>query len=265
MVELTWKAISVPKCGNSVGENEDAFAPRWKNRRFIKRSKSLCCAISDGATQAAFSGLWAQILVDQVYHSRYQPSIGRLVDITNFASHEWANHMAGRDLPWFAEEKVRKGAFATLLWLKIMGDGEEPDGSWKALAIGDSNLFQFRKGTLVEAFPIQESTGFHNNPMLLSSHLIKNHQVWEQVRTKVATWMVGDDFFLMTDALAAWCLKKWEIGEEPSIQIQQWFSNGVKEDGGIIEEFQVLREKGELKNDDTTLVWIHLLDKDNQC
>lgn len=262
MVELNWKAISVPKRGNSVDENEDAFAPGWK-KQFVKRSKSARFAISDGATQAAFSGLWAQILVDQIYHSRYQPSRGRLLDITSHASHLWVNELAGRDLPWFAEEKVRKGAFATLLWLSIMANGNEPGGSWKALAIGDSNLFQVRKDTLVEAFPIQESTGFHNNPILLSSHLIKNHQVWEQVRIKASTWMAGDDFFLMTDALAAWFLKQWENGEKSNTKIQQWFIN-VDGDGGVADNIQLLRDRGELKNDDTTLIWIDLLGKTDQ-
>lgn len=254
----------MPKRGNSVDENEDAFAPRWKNRPFVRRDKSLCCAISDGATQAAFSGLWARLLVNHVYHSRFHPSIGRLAGITDLASQEWLNNMAGRDLPWFAEEKVRNGAFATLLWLRVTVNGNEPGGNWKALVIGDSNLFQVRKETLVGAFPIQESTGFHNNPILLSSKRIKNHQVWEQVRIKVSTWMPGDDFFLTTDALAAWCMKSWEKGEKPNIQIQQWFTNGIKEDGGVIENIRLLRDRGELKNDDTTLIWIHLLGKDSQ-
>ena len=53
-------SLKLPKSGNQASECEDAFAlPKYHNRP----RRKFRFAIADGATESAFSGLWAEKLV----------------------------------------------------------------------------------------------------------------------------------------------------------------------------------------------------------
>src|SRR3954468_13385292 len=82
----------------------------------------------------------------------------------------WGRAVAGKPLPWYAEEKARAGAFAALVGLELSRQGNEDCGQWSALACGDSCFFQLRSEAVIESFPIARSDEFSNAPLLLGSH-----------------------------------------------------------------------------------------------
>src|SRR5438105_4560754 len=132
-----------PKRGNTQEEYEDAF---WPPEPLDLHSKLLRFAVADGATETSFAGSWAQILTraycrDRLSQKRIHKTLPRL-------QQEWNSSITSKSLPWYAEQKLSQGAFATLLGLTLL------DGTWQSTSIGDSCLFQIRRNSVVTAFPI---------------------------------------------------------------------------------------------------------------
>jgi hypothetical protein len=260
-LKIQWKAYSVAKLGNSPEENEDAFFPEIEKQNIAAQS-TFTCAVADGATQTSFSRIWARLLVAAVAQ-KYLPE--RLAELTAAAQAQWRAHIAVRSLPWHAEEKVREGAFATLLWLSLQPVSgarlTKTVGTWQALAIGDSCLFQIRKKTLQTHFPPLSAADFKNNPLLLSSNPTRNMGFWSGAQDLCAAgdWAAGDDFFLMTDALAAWFVREQEKSSLVSLITE--LRAGLSTAERFASWLQELRAGTQIKNDDTTLVWIHIDEK----
>ncbi len=234
---------------------EDASASKCNDQLEIQ---SVYAAIADGATESAFAADWAKIFV-RAYVKEPFTNIPDLQLRTEQLSKRWQSIVQRRPLPWFAEEKVRMGAFSTLLGVQIVEDSKNANqtGNWSAIVIGDSCLFQVRGNSLIESFPISRPSDFGNAPTLLSSNLSKNKTVWNKVTLKSADWRAGDMFLLLTDALALWFLSQHELNEHPwKILI------GFVEDNNPAESFTAWVEKerasSKLKNDDVTLVCIKL-------
>jgi serine/threonine protein phosphatase PrpC len=245
------KSYSIPKNGNSTSENEDAkvILPR----KHVESSSFLRCAVSDGATQASFSRLWAKLLVNE--SAQFKPSKKRLDDVIRSAQLSWTNEIVKYDLPWHAEEKIKKGAFATLLWLNI-SKVDATGGKYKALAFGDSNLFVIRKESLHISFPIQDSQKFGNDPILISSIPARNENMTERINILDDAWTFSDEFILATDALAYYLLKEFEQNKSFFSTLKETLIKQAAHYGAFQSWIQSLRESNELKNDDTTLVWI---------
>jgi len=246
----TCTVFTTPKAGSSLQENEDAFA--------IHRDADVArFVIADGATQASFSRLWANLLVENA--KKYIPSVKRLKDyVIPKAQLAWQQNIASRQLPWYAEEKAKKGAFASLLWLSIKSDKHLPEsgGKWKAVAIGDSNLFVFRRQECIQAFPVQVSSEFGSSPILISSIQSSNVEIFTRFQKVEGDWQAGDEFILATDALACYLLKQIEAGENPLYELQSWLSGSSEDQLAFESLMQSLRSEAKMKNDDTTLIWI---------
>jgi hypothetical protein len=247
--------FALPKYGNEIKDYEDAFAPKMQGK--VEQS-SMSVAIADGATESSFAADWARMLTRAFVKEPFT-SIDILQSKTQFLSNRWQGFVNRRPLPWFAEEKVRSGAFATLLGVEITpkSNGSLDSGQWSAIAVGDSCLFQLRGEELLLSFPLRRSTEFGNSPTLLSSNLTRNDQVWENVRVNLADWQSGDTFFLATDALACWFLSQHELKERP------WeILLGFADDSNPLLSFKAwadkLRLSSEMKNDDVTLVMLRL-------
>lgn len=230
-----------PKAGNCPEEYEDAFACDSRAGRF---------AIADGATESSFAGLWARDMVE-AYVTTPPPG-------SAWGLRRWLEPLQGRwhaaidwgQLPWYAEVKAQAGAFASLLGVEL-----DPAGRWHALAVGDSCLFHVRGQDLVRAFPLERAEEFGNSPLLLSSNPASNHpRVWREVRTLAGDGRPGDLFLLATDALAHWLLSRSEAGERPWEMLRE--TEGQGEFEGLVMR---LRQTGQIHNDDTTLLLVHLL------
>jgi protein phosphatase 2C-like protein len=245
-------AFWLPKAGNTPEEYEDAFWPR----KSIDRSTPIFrCAIADGATETSCSSAWAQALVRAYCR-------GHLYGGKTFHKHltslqqQWKAAVSQKPLPWYAEEKLRQGAFSSLLGLTIRGGQGAEQLQWNALAVGDSCLFQIREDKVITQFPLTCSDQFTNRPVLLSSNPASNDRLADHIRPASGQWHDGDAFYLMTDAIACWFLRADERGEAPWVIIRDLGT----EDGRNLEEWiACLREEGRLSNDDVTIVRVDAL------
>jgi hypothetical protein len=260
---IHWRAFSVPKLGNRPEENEDACLPEPGLSTRIGEGE-FQCAVSDGATSTSFSGLWARLLVSEALARPVPvgPVHPDLAGLVASAQARWRNELAGLDLPWHAEEKVRQGAFATLAWfgLRCAGRTARSGGDWQAVTVGDSCIFQIRAGAVVKMAPVYCSADFARAPLLLSSVPARNAVVLSRpaALTAAGRWAAGDEFLLMTDALAGWFVRETEKGACPLDRLKEGPGAPLGPQPAFARWVQTLRENGKIKNDDTTLAWITL-------
>ena len=229
-----------PKHGNTSEEYEDAY---WPPEPLSLQSTLLRFAVADGATETSFAGSWAQILT--VAYCRDQMSGKRIRKTMPDLEEEWRSAIGKQPLPWYAEEKLSQGAFATLLGLTLF------DGGWEASAIGDSCLFQIRGDRVITAFPMTCAGDFNNHPGLLSSDNRRWEDELETMNRTGGTWELHDEFYLMTDAMACWFLGAIEAGQQPA----EIFHHLEQPSEGFVEWIESLRKDG-MRNDDVTLLKI---------
>src|SRR5262249_4875960 len=112
---------------------------------------------ADGATETSFSSVWAGQLVRE--YCTGKPGLTPFLRSLPRLRRAWLKHVSAQPLPWYAEEKVRSGAFAALLGFTVERAGPECDhyALWSALAVGDCCLFQCRNNSLCAAFPLSSA------------------------------------------------------------------------------------------------------------
>jgi hypothetical protein len=256
-VQVFW----TPKKGNTLEEYEDAYGCSDDGRYF---------AIADGATESSFSEIWAAVLARQFVEtppSRFPPDGPLLEEWLVPLQKEWHANINWANLPWYAEEKARLGAFAALLGLRFLNpqpaqepgfmskmffmfQKAQPAGHrWQAFALGDSNMFQVRNNTLIRSFPLERAEDFNSRPMLLGSNPARNKDIWKELRYIEGDYQDQDLFVLVTDALGKWFLDRHEAGGKPWTTL--W---ALKTDSDFVTFVHDLREKSQIRNDDTTLI-----------
>ncbi len=247
------QAFSLPKAGNSKEEYEDAF---WPEQQIDQSAEAFSFAVADGATETSFSGLWAKMLVRAYCR-------GKLVDKRLFKSlpnlqRRWLEHVSKTPLPWFAEEKLRSGAFSSIVGLTIMHITSRHEGvaRWNALAIGDSCLFQVRGKNLITSFPFTNSEQFNSRPSLLSSNPIYNEEILNSSMQKSGSLVHEDTFYLMTDALACWFLRGVESNQRPWEILRDFATS--EETAPFSDWIANLRKAHLIRNDDVTLLRVEI-------
>jgi hypothetical protein len=233
---LCWQGLRLPKRGHALDEYEDACAGNAAAGRF---------AVADGATESSFAAEWARLLVERFVA---EPT-GGWSDWLPTLRQRWAAEVGGRDLPWYAEAKFEQGAFATFLGVAM--EVRQAQGRWRAVAVGDSCLFHIRQDRLLRAFPLTRSADFGSHPDLVRSRPPDRPSRRPKRRRARGTWEPHDRLLLMTDALAQWFLKQAEQGEQPWRSVEE--SKTDVDFGAWVED---LRDRGELRNDDVTLLTI---------
>lgn len=249
-MHLTFHRFALPKAGNDANDYEDAMFPPLHapmTRRMRRRSLARV-AIADGATESSFARLWAELLVEGYGTGHLSPS--KLEQDLPALQGEWLRQVSVRPLPWYAEEKVRDGAFSA--WLGLEVRDLPRGGRWRAFAVGDSCVCQMRAGTLLASFPMDSAADFTSQPFLVGSQPQHNARVAQALRTVHGQWEDGDQFVLMTDALAAWFLAAHAAGEQP-MQTLEGFTMTDGSDG-FAAWVTELRAARQMRNDDTTLV-----------
>jgi hypothetical protein len=246
-MHITARVLWAPKAGHADHEYEDAYWPARSASRRPVAGGLFRMAVADGATETSFSGLWAQQLV-------------RAYGRGCFAGEDWLDHLAReqaawyaavlqKPLPWYAEEKVRSGAYAALVGLDLHASGE-----WQGLAVGDCCLFQWRDGELLAAFPAQESAFFTSRPFLVSSNGAHNGALAAQVAAAHGRWQPGDHFALLSDALGQWVWRGLEGGADPWPLLDTLHRRGQYRPFRQWVDKQ--RRAAELRNDDVTAVLV---------
>ncbi len=234
------RGFVVPKQGNSADENEDCFSSRHK--------RNVLLSLSDGATESALAGVWAEQLVNSGWKTALL-DVGATGDtvipetlvstwLTPLRDAFWEKYV-NRELPWYAREKVRRGAQATFLAFRM-----SRKGAWSGVSCGDTCLLTVRDGHIEDSVPLRSSDEFGSQPSLISSHpqapipLMSVHHGVCNGR--------DDVFVLATDALASWLLAETtsnaRIRRLLDCESQEEFEAFVAEE----------RKRLNLKNDDTT-------------
>jgi len=192
-----------PKQGCAESEYEDATAytagPGLPRR----------LAVADGATESSFARLWATLLAGAYVDGELSPE--SLVEQLQPLQQRWSVEVAAKPLSWYASEKARNGAFAALAGLTLC-----PNGTWQAVAVGDCCVLHLRDGLLLRSFPLEHAAAFDNRPKLLSSNPERNQGLRESIRATCGHWQPGDSFLLMSDALAAYVLRRVVGGGDPA-------------------------------------------------
>ena len=228
--------FSIARAGASPEENEDAIT--WQ---FAGDSGCLM-AVSDGAGETSFARMWAWLLVDSASELT-QPGFGdRVIEALQ---EQWCREVGSKVLPWYAEEKARKGAFATFLACRIEKTKEGYD--YTATAIGDSCLFHLRQGLILDSFPLSDPHAFDYRPLLVGAR--GPFPFEKQILGKQGFLQPGDELWLATDALARGLL------EEPHSLPRELAEIPFSDDSSAIDDLiQRLRAEKRIRNDDTSLV-----------
>jgi hypothetical protein len=233
------------KDGLQPDEYEDAFAPK---DAVDTKPEVFKCAVADGATEASFSRLWAQLLVEGYINDTPLPNLQA----------KWHEQVSGKQLAWYAEEKMASGSFAALVNLTLHADSHgKHSGKFEASAIGDSCLFHIHNDELRYAFPLNNWQQFNDSPLLISSNAENNNGVLEKQHSVKGTWHANDLFYLMTDAISAWFLKRQESnGDGVSFLAKLKTQEAFTQFAGDQRRQKDADGKPLLKNDDVTMMRI---------
>jgi hypothetical protein len=241
---LGYRPLRVPRRGHPAEECQDAVAGAVDRSRF---------AVADGASESAEAGLWARLLVEDFVAApaRHLAWANWLPPLQDRWAAAVAALPAGDTLPWYLEERSRKGAFATFLGVVV------EDSLWHALAVGDSCLFQLRGGALLRSFPVQRADEFGSTPWLIGSRPPGAEVALKHGQRAQGEWQAGDRLWLMTDALAQWFLRQAEEGGRPWEALGQVLAE-AEPDAAFAAWVGVTRSLGQLRNDDVTLAAVSL-------
>ena len=193
-MKLSYRVFWLPKSGSTAEEYEDAYSPETAPDADLDEFR---CSVADGATETSFSGLWARILCI-AYNDRN-------FDLAELQA-KWLKDVSGKELPWYAEQKLESGAFATILGLDLRDQDKKL--KWSARALGDSCLFHLRGSEILTALPLTKWEEFDYTPMLISSRQQSNLGVLEKQEHETGEFKKGDVFYLMTDAISKWFLRR---------------------------------------------------------
>lgn len=253
------------KNGAEPREYEDAFAISDPGTQgfwtLTDEGRRLRVAVADGATESMLAGHWARTLV-QTYTSMTQPSLRACIRRAQeawpqiLADYKAEREQADNPIAWYEEPGLDRGAHATLLVAEFRLDPAGFSGTWTAEAIGDSCLFHITQNSMQRAFPLFQPQQFDTSPSLVhtgqrSRRLLDRHRAYAS-----GTFLSGDQFFLCTDALAAWFLAQHELGNSPWVL---WcaLTDGLSREG-FADWIAGERDSGRLKNDDVTLLSVRL-------
>ncbi|HEV3385093.1 MAG TPA: hypothetical protein VG097_09765 [Gemmata sp.] len=234
---MSWISATLSKAGNGPEENEDAIAASPTKARF---------AVADGATEGWESAKWAGHIATAYIEKPPSPANfdAWLADVRK----GWKIPPQAVTAPWYAEMKQEAGSYSTLLGIEFRIAADSHSWTWKAIAIGDSCLFQIRAGRVNGVYPISTPAGFGNNPPLLPSP--------ETSVCPEPEWLAGrsepkDLFILATDAVAAYLVgrKKPDSWSPVLLAVQEGLRHRTPEP--LLKWFPTVQA---VRNDDLSLV-----------
>lgn len=245
MLTCDYKSITKQKFGNSIAENEDNFLAPSKSE--VESEVLMRFAIADGATESSFSKEWSNLLVSCYKDSPFDRD--KIAETVNKLSESWHSLIKVEQLPWFAQEKAKIGAFASLLGLTV----DRAEHKFEAVAIGDCTLFQVRNNEVILTFPVATVDEFCNTPNLIATNRNYQTEFEKTVAYGKGSIEPADIMLLATDAMAAWIFRQWKAGERPWHHLQNILTN-YRDD--FERWLNNQRQANEIKNDDITLIAI---------
>lgn len=258
MMQVQSVLFRLEKAGNAVEEWEDGAGAfdgepvAGRDPRFI---------VVDGATEAYDSLRWvAQLVTSFIGDGPCGKSQMPTLDAESMQ--RWFELMQKR---WVAEAPTvfanifeelkfaQVGSFATLLGCELTGlDGPNP--RWDAVALGDSVLFHVRDRRLVDHFPRLGADDFGLSPDGVHTQPLALEQMRQRLAFAHGSLIEGDQLFLTTDALAHWIVRGIQRGEG-----KLWGMLADLDHPRLFEQLVAdQRAAGEMKNDDVTLLRVHV-------
>jgi len=227
-------------CTSKLGEELEACEDVLR----IGGGDELRIALSDGASTASFSAEWANRLAGWFVARSQHPDREALIRMAPALGKGWRQLVTSRPLPWHAEEKMQDGSFATLLGVSVI------DSRWRAIAVGDTCLFQIRDGSLCTSFPYTTAEQFGARPIL----------VWTgpstptfagAIREAEGELQPADVIVAATDGFAQWLVANVERDRQP------WdvFKQGPTAIQELVNEERAARR---MRNDDVACAWFTL-------
>jgi hypothetical protein len=263
-MNIDYSHFWLQKAGNLASAYEDDFFPYKYPFGIIPRNpKYDRYAIADGASTAYLSGLWARILVEGFGSFEDEITKTNFFDLvqTLILNKKWnpivlpdyikKREDEGKPLSWYDEMALQNGAASTFLEISFSLEENKLRDNFSSLAIGDSCLFQVRNDELVTKFPLNSSADFDNSPLLISSDPKRNLNLEENIAyLENQSIITGDQFFLMTDALASWFFQEHEHESKP----WEIIGERVADQSSFSDWIEQLRENKLMRNDDVTLM-----------
>ena len=246
MASVSAVAFWTAKRGNRQSEWEDHFGLDEGLARF---------AVADGASSSPKAAVWAEALTTGFLADPFtltDPSeLDRWIErccerfrLEHPPSSGEEEITAGN---WYAQAAERKDGFATLIAAQF-GPSPQHVRSYSYVGVGDACLFHVRNGRLFAAAPDIGADGFGTLPDLISTNDDHRRQAVERSFAGSVDVEVGDEVFLVSDALAEWALST--TADEPEV-----WSVFTNLDPSMFDRLvSDLRDHDEIVNDDVTLV-----------
>jgi serine/threonine protein phosphatase PrpC len=245
-------SFTLPK----IGEEEQTIQDR-----FASNLDGSLVAIADGAGSSLYPSKWADILVTTFCQSSGDP-----IEKMKKSHEEWLKplqeewrqyYLAQVSDPnrkwWQGGSQIKDHGSATFIGLSLQHFKNLEEGRWQAAAIGDSCLFKLdNKTKRLQTFPIQSSQEFKSTTKCFRS--LSEYPSFSP-RFEEGEFEKGDIFLLATDAVAQGILVDYEN------KGQDWREFFVlQEKENFAKLIMRLRDRNLIKNDDTTIVLIRILD-----
>lgn len=239
------------KEGESITDCNDYYGYNIDNHRF---------AVSDGVSISFFPFFWAKCLVDNFLK-------GNILENNNFIQEgyqQWQSYVEEQvnapNVKWFTKKKYKNKEFAgaTFIGLQFYKKTKE----WACSYIGDSFLFFIPKNcgndnSKIINYPKERFKEFDNYPNYLASTPNNdrgNIEISRRYSIEEGT------FYLLTDALAEWFV--YELKE--NILNAEITLKNIKSQlqyNEVVDKRRRWNRLGKiLKNDDTTLLMIEVID-----
>lgn len=232
------------------GQTEDAHWPRTSVNLFTPVFRA---AVGDGASGSFCTPPWAQ-LITRGYCQNAFADHHRKRRLTRMRQH-WEAIARPTSDAWYVRDAYLAGTATALVGITIRDPNIfEETGRFSALAVGDCALYQVRGNQLITAWPYQHSSTFRNRPYQITSRGQRNRDLDEHIQRIEGWWHSGDQFLLMSDAIAEWFIREHETGRWPWQQIQQLERQGRSP--RFAEWINDLRDRREMADDDVTLTHI---------
>ncbi|AFY77291.1 MAG: protein phosphatase 2C domain-containing protein [Hydrococcus sp. C42_A2020_068] len=249
-------AFSLPKIGEAEKNNQD---------RFETSPDGSLIALSDGAGSSLYPSQWAEILVKSFCQSQDDP-----IEQIQQSYQEWLKpaqeqwrqyYLAKLKSPnrawWQGGSQIKNRGSATFIGLRLQKSNASGGGKWQAVAVGDSCLFKLdRNGDNLLAFPLKSSQSFKRTTQCFES--LPEYPSFPP-QFEEGSYENGDIFLLATDAFSQWLLTDYE---ERGEAWKKCFE--LKEQNDFIKAIAQLRQKNLIKNDDTTMALIKILEEVRQ-
>jgi hypothetical protein len=236
--------LLLPKTDATLAECEDVVGRDDGKGRY---------AVVDGATEAFDARGWATHLAHEWISAETLPQ--NSIEFLRWARMQGETWHAGwqeRKLSWFAEEKRRAGSFAAFVGLTFEERDEEL--RWRAVAIGDACLVIAREGKIQSALPIADYQLFNSTPRLLPSLAADERLNERDVCIAEGAVVTGDVFWLLSDALAQWCLHNFAEKALRVAEFERLLTSGASD--ALAEFIEAERREARLRDDDVAALLI---------